>query len=85
MMQRMSLKTTSNNNCIMKLMQHQLMIFYSIYNGDINAKVESCNESREYTLGKHGCGEMNANGERKSFLIKISTRKFESHAKKDQN
>lgn len=25
---------------------------------------------------------MNANGERKSFLIKISTRKFESHAKK---
>lgn len=30
MMQRMSLKTTSLNNCIMKLMQHQLMIFYSI-------------------------------------------------------
>lgn len=30
MMQRMSLKTTSFNNCIMKLMQHQLMIFYSI-------------------------------------------------------
>lgn len=29
MMQRMSLKTTSFNN-IMKLMQHQLMIFYSI-------------------------------------------------------
>lgn len=77
MMQRMSLKTTSFNNCIMKLMQHQLMIFYSIM-----AKVESCNESREYTMGKHGCGEMNANGERKSFLIKISTRKFESHAKK---
>lgn len=25
---------------------------------------------------------MNANVERKSFLIKISTRKFESHAKK---
>lgn len=25
---------------------------------------------------------MNANGERKSFLIQISTRKFESHAKK---
>lgn len=30
MMQRMSLKTTSFNNCIMKLMQHQPMIFYSI-------------------------------------------------------
>lgn len=30
MMQRMSLKTTSFNNYIMKLMQHQLMIFYSI-------------------------------------------------------
>lgn len=30
MMQRMSLKTTTFNNCIMKLMQHQLMIFYSI-------------------------------------------------------
>lgn len=29
-MQRMSLKTTSFNNCIMKLMQHHLMIFYSI-------------------------------------------------------
>lgn len=27
---------------------------------------------------------MNANGERKSSLIKISTRKFESHAKKGQ-
>lgn len=30
MMQRMSLKTTSFNNCIMKLMQHQPIIFYSI-------------------------------------------------------
>lgn len=68
MMQRMSLKTPAND--------------LLLNNGDINAKVESCNESREYTMGKHGCGEMNANGKRKSFLIKISTRKFQSQAKK---
>lgn len=51
-------------------------------NGDINVKVESCNESREYIMGKYGCGEMNVNGERKFFFIKIFIRKFEFYVKK---
>ena len=32
--------------------------------GDLNAKVGSLNEGREKTMGKHGCGTINNNGER---------------------
>ena len=32
--------------------------------GDLNAKVGSLNEGREKTMGKHGCGTINDNGER---------------------
>lgn len=32
--------------------------------GGLNAKVGSCNEGRDQTMGKHECGEMSENGER---------------------